>query len=67
MPQSISSLKQKAQRLQDSDITWIKAPAPTMCLKAKKGDNIEEGSREEHSKNYFEPRLMVQLDELCWL
>ena len=33
----------------------------------KKGENIEEGSREEHSKNYFEPLLMVQLDELCWL
>ena len=33
----------------------------------KKGENIEEGSREEDSKNYFEPFLMVQLDELCWL
>ena len=34
----------------------------------KKGQKrTEEGGKEEHSKNYHEPLLMVQLDELCWL
>ena len=34
----------------------------------KKGQKrTEEGGGEKHSKNYHEPLLMVQLDELCWL
>ena len=34
----------------------------------KKGQKrTGEGSGEEHSENYHEPLLMVQLDELCWL
>ena len=53
----MSSLKQKAQRLQDSDITWIKAPAPTMSLKAKKArreqKKVAEGSTPRIIMNLF--------------
>ena len=44
-----------------------KSTCSSYVSEGKKGENIEEGSREEHSKNYFEPLFMVQLDELCWL